>query len=222
LFRQATGVGTATEGAERAGGTNAVTSQRRNRRRPPGSADEQRPLRRFAALAIWAFAVWLLLTWTATAEQLTFGAILAVLVAAALSPLGDVVAPWRLADPRRAGAVLALAASALMRIVRANLSLARRIWTPSRPLRSGMLVVPTQLRSDGGIAVTGLVTSLIVDNQIVDLDRSRNELQYHAVSVPTGSKRNQSEAVNAPVERLIARIERPGRSPRGGSERSSG
>lgn len=168
-------------------------------------------LRRGVAIAIWAFAVWLLLTWTVTAEQLTTGAVIAVCLAVAMAPLRDVVPPWRLLDPRRLVAVLALAGLGLIKIVRANISLAVRIWRPQRPLKSGMVVVPTTLRSDGGLASVGLISSLIVDNQIVDLGREQHVLQYHAVSVPEGTKSEQAEAINAPIERLVARIERTGR-----------
>lgn len=163
---------------------------------------------RALTLAIWAFAVWLLLTWTVTAEQLVFGALLALAVGVVMAPLGPVVSPWRLLDPRRLFGVVALFLSAAVRIVRANVGLARRIWLPSRPLASGMVIVPTGLHTDAGLGATGLITSLIVDNQIVDLDRDENVLQYHAIAVPEGSKAEQAEAINTPVERLIARIDR--------------
>jgi multicomponent Na+:H+ antiporter subunit E len=156
------------------------------------------------AIALWAFAVWLLLTWTVTAEQLITGAVVAVGIAVAMAPLGGVVGPWRLLDPRRLAALVRLAALSLVRIVRANISLAVRIWRPSRPLRSGMVVVPTTMRRDGGVASVGLISSLIVDNQIVDLDRKRHVLQYHAIDVSRGTK----EHINEPIERLVARIER--------------
>ncbi|MCU1658348.1 MAG: hypothetical protein JWO57_3004, partial [Pseudonocardiales bacterium] len=135
-------------------------------------------IRRTVATAIWAYAIWLLLTWTATAEQLVFGALLALAVGVALAPIGDVVAPWRLLDPRRIGSILWLLLVAVVRIVRANAGLAVRIWRPSRPLRSGMVIVPTALRTDGEIGALGLITSLIVDNQIVDVDRTHDVLQY--------------------------------------------
>jgi multicomponent Na+:H+ antiporter subunit E len=50
---------------------------------------------RLAGLFCWAFGVWVLLTWTLTAEQLLFGAVAAAVVALALAPLG----PW----PARGG-----------------------------------------------------------------------------------------------------------------------
>lgn len=180
-------------------------------RRRKRSAGGTTLLRRGVAIAMWAFAVWLLLTWTVAAEQLITGAVIAVGVAVAMAPLRDVVAPWQLLQPRRLAAVLALAALGLIKIVRANISLAVRIWRPTRPLKSGMVVVPTTLRSDGGLASVGLISSLIVDNQIVDLGREQQVLQYHAVEVPEGTKSEQAEVINAPIEWLVAKIERGGR-----------
>jgi multicomponent Na+:H+ antiporter subunit E len=159
--------------------------------------------RRAAAIAAWAYVVWLLLTWTATAEQLLFGAGLAVLCGVALAPLGPAAGPWALLHPRRAAATAGLVGAAAWRIVRANLELTRRIWAPSRPLHSGMIVIPTTARTDGELAATGIITSLIVDNQLVDLDRSRDALLYHAVAVPTGDR---AAAVNEPVERWVRRF----------------
>jgi multicomponent Na+:H+ antiporter subunit E len=164
--------------------------------------------RRAATLAVWAFAVWLLLTWTVTAEQLIFGAGLAVAVALALCPLGDVARPWRLLHPRALTALVLLIGASLARIVRANVVLAGRIWAPSRPLRSGMIIVPTTRQRPAEIGATGLITSLIVDNQIVDLDLDRRELQYHAVAVPSGEPAEKAEHVNLPTERGLARLTR--------------
>lgn len=159
------------------------------------------------ALYVWAYGVWLLLTWTVTFEQLVFGGLLALAVSLALAPLGEVAAPWRLLDPRVLAASGRLLAVSLVRIVHANVGLARRIWAPSRPLRSGMVIVPTSLESDGGLGALGLITSLIVDNQIVDVDRRRGELQFHAVSVPVDdSTQGRREAITAPTERLLRPI----------------
>jgi multicomponent Na+:H+ antiporter subunit E len=165
-------------------------------------------LARAVGLAAWAYLTWLLLTWTATAEQLLVGAVTALVVGAALAGLGPVVAPWQLLAPRRVWPLGRLAGSAAGRVARANVALAIRIWRPSLPLRSGMIVLPTRARTDGELAATALITSLIVDNQIVDLDRSRDELQYHAVAIPPGSREERAESVNAPVERLVAAVAR--------------
>ncbi|WP_253843061.1 Na+/H+ antiporter subunit E [Mycobacterium colombiense] len=157
------------------------------------------------ALAVWAFLVWILLSWTATVENVLVGAVVALGCGFAFAPLGEVVGPWTALRPRRLVALGMLGASCAARIVVANLSLTRRILSPSRPLHSGMVIVSTKARSDGELAATGLLTSLVVDNQFVDLDRDRRQLQYHAMAVPDGPAR---ESVNAPLERRVIAVAR--------------
>jgi multicomponent Na+:H+ antiporter subunit E len=158
------------------------------------------------ACSMWAYAVWILLTWTATAEQLIFGAAVAVIVGAALAPLGPVITPWRAFAPTRVFAWLRLLIGSAGQIFVANFKLARRIWGPRSRLRTGMIVVPTQARSDGAVAAVGLVSSLIVDNQLVDLDRSEARLQYHAVEVPPDDVQERYKRVNGPTERRVLDI----------------
>jgi multicomponent Na+:H+ antiporter subunit E len=167
------------------------------------------------ALFCWAYLVWVLLTWTLTLETQLFGAGFALAIALTLAPLGEVAAPWQLLRPRRLGGAVLLLLSAAGRIVVANLRLSRLIWHPrlrhpDGPLRSGMVIVPTWYESAGQLTAVGLITSLIVDNQITDADRSRRELQYHAVVVPDGGPRQARKEINEPVERWLAPFGRLG------------
>ena len=66
---------------------------------------------RVIALFCWAFLTWVLLTWTLTVEQMLFGAGIALAVAVALAPLGEVAGPWRLLTPRRLAAAVRLIAA---------------------------------------------------------------------------------------------------------------
>lgn len=157
---------------------------------------------RWAALFCWAFLVWVLLTWTLATEQLLFGA--AVAVAVAMAALGPVPGPWRLLAPRRLVGLMVLLAVTAGRVARSNLLLARRIWAPGRPLSSGMVVATTTGRGAGWLTAVGLMTSVVVDNQLVDVDASRGELQYHAIEVPAGGRDGATRAITAPAGRLLA------------------
>ncbi len=163
-------------------------------------------MNRFVALTVWGYLTWVVLSWTLTLEQQLFGLVLALLVAIAMWPLGPVVEPWRVLQPTRLLGLIRLLLAAAWSIARANVGLALRIWAPSRPLHSGMVIVPTEQHTDGGLAATGSITSLIVDNQIVDLDREQNQLQYHGVSIPNGTDPHPEAEINAPVERLLPPI----------------
>ncbi len=66
-----------------------------------------------------------------------------------------------------------------------------------------MVITPTRERTDGGLAGVGVISSLIVDNQITDLDARAHELQYHAVAVPDGGREKAYQQINGPVEKLL-------------------
>ena len=162
--------------------------------------------RRWLALAIWAYAAWILLSWTKTPEQLGFGAVASAVVAAILVPLGPVLEPWKLFDPRRAVVLLRVGAHVLVHLVAANISLSRRIWSPSLPLRPGMVIVPTTASTEAEFAAVGLLSSLVVDNQIIDIDRVGGVLQYHAVWVDSVDPAANRRQINGPLEELLIRL----------------
>jgi multicomponent Na+:H+ antiporter subunit E len=157
------------------------------------------------AVATWAMLAWILLTWTTSVQVLVFGAVVAVLCAVALAPLGPYARPWRLLRPRRAWRAVALLATCLGRIVVANIGLARRIWDPRLPLRTGMLVIRTAARTPGGLAAVGLTSSLIVDNQLVDIAGQR--LQYHAIDVEPTDPRLARPRILGSIDVLIPGME---------------
>lgn len=152
------------------------------------------PLLRWFAMAVWLYLLWVLLTWTKTTEQLVYGAVYALVLAVPLSRIGEVGRPWRLLSPLRWPALVKLGWIYVRRLVAANLSLSRRIWSPSLPLRSGMVLFPNPTRNDGSLTALGLITSTVVDNQLIDVHRDEVEaqeagggdgeppnLQYHGV-----------------------------------------
>ena len=96
------------------------------------------------------------------------GAAAAAVVATLLAPLGPVLAPWALLRPRRLAGLVRTARYVVVSMIGANNSLSRRIWSRSRPLIPGMVIVPTEMKTEGELTTVGVLTSLIVDNQIID------------------------------------------------------
>lgn len=156
---------------------------------------------RWVALLGWCFAAWLLLSGTTTRDSLLAGLVVAGIVAAALAPLGTVVGPWTLVSPTRIGPQLKLAARVLAGITTANLDLVRRTWALPRPdVTPGMVIIPTRARTDAELTAVGTLTSLVVDNQFVDVDRSTHELLFHCMAVPIGGPEARREEISAAVE----------------------
>jgi len=162
--------------------------------------------RRHLSLFVWALAVWVLLTWTRTLEQLLVGVAVAAGTAVACAPLGPVAAPWTQLRPDRLIAAARLVVWSAGRIVVANLSLSRRIWSPGRPLRPGMVIVGTDVGSDGALTAVALISSLIVDNQCVDLDGERCEIQYHSVWIDSPGPEANRGRINGPLDARLRRL----------------
>lgn len=156
-------------------------------------------------MAVWLWLLWLVLSWTATVEQVAYGFVFAVVLAVPLSALGPVARPWRLLHPVRVFGAICLAGAYLRRMAAANLQLARRIWLPSRPLRSGMVVVDDPTETDGSCTALGLMTSTVVDNQLVDLgqDRGSRAMQYHGVWITNDDPASNADKIFGPLVKWI-------------------
>lgn len=163
--------------------------------------------KRWLSYWLWAYLAWIVLTWTEATEDVVFGAVAAAVVAVLLMPLGEAARPWRLLVPGRLVLAGRTAARVMTGMVKANISLSRRIWSRKPPLRPGMVVVPTRMRSDGGLTAVGLLTSLVVDNQVVDVDRGHHQLQYHGVWFETDAPAVNGAHVNGPLEELLSNLE---------------
>jgi multicomponent Na+:H+ antiporter subunit E len=161
-----------------------------------------RLIRRTTALAAWCYLVWLLLTLTPTVEVLLVGVPISVLCAALLAPLAPAAGPWRLLRPVTAARWLRGSVRLGASIVRANVAMARLVWSSSVRPPSGMVVVPSRTDDSDLLATVGLLSSLVVDNQVVDVDPSRSQLLYHCVRVPPEDA-DAYERVNGPVEHVV-------------------
>ena len=157
-------------------------------------------LSRWIASFCWAYLTWTVLSWTLSVEQIGVGIAVSAFAATMCAQLGPMAGPWQVLRPRRAAALVRMAGYVLVRMVRANLALSRRIWAPRMPLPSGMVVVPTTARTDGALTAVGILTSVIVDSQLVDLNRPRGELQYHVVSADRTDPEDNRRRINAPIE----------------------
>ena len=65
------------------------------------------------------------------------------------------------------------------------------------------------MKTEDELTAVGVLTSLIVDNQIIDLDRKWNELQYHGVWLETGDPALNRSRINGPLEDLLRDLREP-------------
>ncbi|MGB5198402.1 MAG: Na+/H+ antiporter subunit E, partial [Sedimenticolaceae bacterium] len=106
-------------------------------------------LQQFAFSFVFSFVFWLLLVGSLDRQELVAGLLVAGVVAMLTLGRPSVLGGIRL-SPRAPLAFLSYLAALLVALVRANLDMARRVLTPSLPLRPALVRINTSLRSDLG------------------------------------------------------------------------
>jgi multicomponent Na+:H+ antiporter subunit E len=142
--------------------------------------------RRFVLACAGGFFIWLLMVGTLDPAELLAGAVVAVLTALIAGPhLG-------LLDGVRLGAAMPWHMARffwtfLVALLQSNLDMARRVLSPSLPIRPGIVEVGTELRSELGRLLLANAITLTPGTLSVDVIGDR--LLVHWVDVPPGADR---------------------------------
>jgi len=128
-------------------------------------------------------AVWLLLVGTTRRDELVAGVVAALLVTAVAGPRLGIFTGIRLtlAAPFH---LLAYLGSFAVALVRANLDVARRVVSPSLPIRPGVVAVRTGLKSRLGRLV--LANSITLTPGTLTVDIQGDTLLIHWIDCPPG------------------------------------
>jgi multicomponent Na+:H+ antiporter subunit E len=143
-----------------------------------------RQQQQFAFSFVFSFLFWLLLVGSLDPQELLAGLVVAGAVAMLTLGRPSVLAGIRL-SPRAPVAFLSYLAALLIALVRANLDMARRVLTPSLPLRPALVRVNTSLRSELGRLV--LANSITLTPGTLSIDIEDDTLIVHWVDCPPGS-----------------------------------
>ncbi len=141
-------------------------------------------LQQFALSFVFSLAFWLLLVGSLDRQELIAGLLVASAVAVLTLGRPSVLAGIRL-SAKAPVAFLTYLAALLVALVRANLDMARRVLTPSLPLRPALVRVNTSLRSDLGRLV--LANSITLTPGMLSIDVEDDALIVHWVDCPPGN-----------------------------------
>jgi len=138
-------------------------------------------LQHIALTFVFSLIFWLLLVGTFDPQELIAG----VLVAAAAAALAAGRTPLLAGVRLTLGAPLAFLrylGALLLALLRANLDMARRVLTPSLPIRPAMVRITTSLRSDLGRLV--LANSITLTPGTLSVDIEDDALLVHWIDCP--------------------------------------
>lgn len=163
----------------------------------------------FGPQFVVVYLAWVLLVWPAEgtpgALDLIAGAAVAGLVAWIARTEGG--APLsRLLDPRRWGWAVAFVAVLVGHVVLANLDVARRVLSPSLPIRPGIVKIRTGLVSDAGRTLLANAITLTPGTLTVDVGSEPGVLYVHWIDVEGPDVEAATQRIAGRFERLIAKI----------------
>ena len=165
---------------------------------PPGAK-----LKSFLYLLSLSVLVWLALTSTFELQELLIGIGLCVVLALLLNSyylkLG--LPPFTV---KRLGLFLIYLAVLAWEIAKANLDVAYRVVHPKMPIKPGIVVIKTGLKSD--IAKMILANSITLTPGTFTLDVSGDRLLIHWINVKTADTEEATQVIAERFEKYLRRI----------------
>lgn len=146
--------------------------------------------------------LWLLLAGTLRQDELIAAAVVAVLVTLIAGPRLSVLSGVRLTPLAPLNLVLYLI-SFLTALIRSNLDMARRVLSPSLPIRPAVVEVETQLQSSLGLML--LANSITLTPGTLTVDIIEDRILVHWVDCPPGADlAHTTQAISQSFERHIS------------------
>lgn len=136
----------------------------------------------FVYLALFVF--WWLLTGSGTLQELGAGALVALVATMAAGPHLKIFSGLRL-EPAAPYHLLRYLGYFGVALIRANLDVARRVLSPSLPIRPALVEVRTELQSDLGRLI--LANSITLTPGTLSVDLRGDHILVHWIDCPPGT-----------------------------------
>lgn len=160
-------------------------------------------LGRYAATAIVLFCLWLLFTSTVAFQEVIAGAVLVLLVAA-LGYSNFTSRGLEILSPRRLASFLAYVPIFFWEMLKANFDVAYRVVHPRMPIRPGIVVIRTALKTDVGKLF--LANSITLTPGTLTMDINGDCLFIHWIYVKDDDIEKASEIIAGRFEKHLKRI----------------
>ena len=141
-------------------------------------------LQHFAFTFAFAFVFWLLLVGTLDSQEIAAGLLVAAVTGVLALNQVPLLAGIRL-SPFAPLAFVRYLGALLVALLRANLDMARRLLSPSLPIRPTIVRINTSLRSDLGRLV--LANSITLTPGTLTVDVVDDQIEVHWIDCPPGT-----------------------------------
>jgi multicomponent Na+:H+ antiporter subunit E len=154
-------------------------------------------------LALFAFIVWMLLTWNFHWENLMVGGAVAVMIGL-LFGNNFIDHPLKVLHPVRWFFMLLYIPLFLWEMTKANFDVAYRVIHPKMPINPGIVRVKTKIQSEMGR--TFLANSITLTPGTFTIDIKKDILYIHCINVPATELEAATEKIVKRFEKLLLRI----------------
>ncbi len=142
---------------------------------------EASKLSRYLYTVIVLFVIWIMLTASLDPQELEFGLIASLIIAAFTYPIFTTAGLSNL-HPRKVAYAIAYIPYFLWAMIVANIDVAYRVLHPKRPIRPGIVKCKTVLKTDTG--KLSLANSITLTPGTITLDVDGDEYFIHWIWVP--------------------------------------
>jgi multicomponent Na+:H+ antiporter subunit E len=152
-----------------------------------------------------SLAVWLILTWSLSWQNLLAGALACAFVAFVT---GDLFTSnsYKFIEPARYLWLLLFIPVFIWEVVKANFDVAYRVIHPSLPIKPGIIKVKTELKGDTGLTFLANAISLMPGTTSVDIDRPNGYIYVHWINVKSENSDEATGIIIGNLEKILERI----------------
>lgn len=157
---------------------------------------------------ILCYLLWILFTMSFTAQELITGAIVSLLVALFTARFFIHEDAFHLFRPQYFGNLILYMFVFAKELIKANIDVAKRALNPKLPIKPGIVKVPTDMKSEYGLAM--LANSITLTPGTITLDiaeeNGNNFFYIHWIDVATTNSKEAGEAIKGTLEKWVRRI----------------
>ena len=141
------------------------------------------PVAHYLTTFIACAVLWLLLTGSFAPVDLLWGVVVCTGVTALSYRFTAFGAPRWMRRPQGWWAFACLLIEFVRQIIVQNITLSRRVFSPSLPIRPGIVAVPYYIRGDVPLTILSSLMTLTPDTVVVDIDQQKQIMYIHWIDV---------------------------------------
>lgn len=163
----------------------------------------------FISTYIFCFLIWLMLTLTLNIQELAAGLLVSFAVALISFKFFIHENPVYLFNPVKLLWLILYVPLFLKELIKANIDVAMRSLNPSLPINPGIVKVPTELKSEYGLAMlcnSITLTPGTISLDVVEEDDGKNYIYIHWIDVQSKDPVEAGDSIKGSLESGIRRI----------------